>query len=310
MPYTSALTAAQEGRGFNSYLPMPFVDTARFEVVDVGDAPIILYYQIDYTFHPDRPEGLGLLHASFRSERTRPRCGRTSSSPPACGDPGRFLGCNVGVRVIDACAWWGEGETKVYRDGDEDFPTISGTGLEDYIGSAWGLGAHAAPYGGAPLLVQRPAGDGSPAAPNTDYVGFYRWHMLDPITFEREPTVTIQQIGAMAFRAGEQAALEAYERTNPVAGRGWIRDLPAHLLAWGWPSASTTAAPPPTCTASSRSRCHHAIPRSRSPTSPASATRHRSTTRHGSTPCHRHPASVADGGTCSVPRAPTRRSPS
>ena len=65
--------------------------------------------------------------------------------------PGRFLGCNVGVRVIDAGAWYGEGEVKVYRDGDDDYPTICGTGLEDYVGSAWGMGAHSAPYGGAPL---------------------------------------------------------------------------------------------------------------------------------------------------------------
>ena len=67
--------------------------------------------------------------------------------------PGRFLGCNVGVRVIDPGFWYGEGEVKVYRDGDEALPTICGTGLEDYAGSAWGLGAHHAPYAGAPLVV-------------------------------------------------------------------------------------------------------------------------------------------------------------
>ena len=72
--------------------------------------------------------------------------------------PGRFLGCNVGVRVIDPGSWYGEGEVKIFRDGDTELPTICGTGLEDYVGSAWGLGAHSAPYGGAPLDVRRGLG--------------------------------------------------------------------------------------------------------------------------------------------------------
>ena len=91
--------------------------------------------------------------------------------------PGRFVGCSVGVRVLDTGIWYGEGEVKVYRDGDTDHPTICGTGLEDYVGTAWGLGAHSALYGGAPLDV-RPPGSSSPT-----FVGFYRWHLLDPIMF-------------------------------------------------------------------------------------------------------------------------------
>ena len=141
--------------------------------------------------------------------------------------PGRFLGCNVGVRVIDHAAWYGEGEVKIYRDGDDALPTICGTGLEDYVGSAWGMGAHSAPYGGAPLVV----GDGS--GPNPDFVGFYRWHVPDPVMFERSLRVTIQQIGAMFFLDGQETELEAYETTNPVAGDGWHRDLGPGMLAWG-----------------------------------------------------------------------------
>jgi hypothetical protein len=80
--------------------------------------------------------------------------------------PGRFVGCSVGVRVVDSGIWYGEGEVKVYRDGDTDHPTICGTGLEDYVGTAWGLGAHSALYGGAPLDV-RPPGSASPT-----FVGF------------------------------------------------------------------------------------------------------------------------------------------
>jgi hypothetical protein len=64
-------------------------------------------------------------------------------------------------------------------------------------------------------------------------VGFYRWHLPDPIMFEREVRVTIQQIGAKGFAPGQEAELEAYAKTHPVAGIGWLRDLSPALLAWG-----------------------------------------------------------------------------
>ena len=142
--------------------------------------------------------------------------------------PGRFLGCNVGVRVIDPGFWYGEGEVKVYRDGDAARPTICGTGLEDYAGSAWGLGTHHAPYGGAPLEVRAPG-----RAPNPAFVGFYRWHLPDPIMFERELRVTIQQIGFALFVAGQEEAFEQYARTNPAAGSGWQLQPRPGVLAHG-----------------------------------------------------------------------------
>ena len=84
--------------------------------------------------------------------------------------PGRFFGCNVGVRVIDAGDWYGEGEVKVYIDGDDEFPTICGTGLEDYVGSAWGMGRFDSPYSGAPMRVkegEEPGGPTSRATPTS-----------------------------------------------------------------------------------------------------------------------------------------------
>jgi hypothetical protein len=111
---------------------------------------------------------------------------------------------------------------KVYRDGDTDLPTICGTGLEDYVGTAWGMGAHSAPYGGAPLVTSRhgAAAEGMGTLP--DLVGFYRWHVPDPIVFDRDLRVTIQQIGAASFGPDERDARVAYEITNPVAGEGWL----------------------------------------------------------------------------------------
>jgi hypothetical protein len=227
VPYHSALMAVQEGRGFNSYVPMPFRQSVRVELVNGGERRSLLYYQVDYTLQPDLPDELGYLHASFRRENpTTMR--RDFVIADGFRGPGRFLGCNVGVRVLDAGVWYGEGEVKVYRDGDDALPTICGTGLEDYVGSAWGMGEHCAPYGGAPL-VRRPD-----ATSNPEFVSFYRWHIADPLMFERDLRVTIQQIGAMFFAAGQEAELEAYERTHPVAGEGWRRNLLGPgMLAWG-----------------------------------------------------------------------------
>ncbi|MHB8466603.1 MAG: glycoside hydrolase family 172 protein [Acidimicrobiales bacterium] len=220
--YQSALSAAQEARGFNSYVPMPFARHARVELVNGTSKRALLYYQIDYTLGPEMGDRSGYLHVTFRRENPTV-LRRDFVIADGLEGPGRFLGCNVGIRVIDPCDWYGEGEVKVYRDGDADLPTICGTGLEDYIGSAWGLGAHATMYAGAPLVLSRSAGD-------VDLVGFYRWHLADPIMFARDLRVTIQQIGAVTFRAGQQDERVAYERTNPVAGAGWME---GRTTTWG-----------------------------------------------------------------------------
>lgn len=231
--YESAMTSVLEGRGFNSYMPMPFRRNVRIEFVNASARSTILYYQVDYTLQPELPTDLGYLHVTFRRENPTTLRDDFVIADGLRG-PGRFLGCNVGVRVIDPADWYGEGEVKVYRDGDTDLPTICGTGLEDYVGSAWGLGRFHAAHAGAPLIVTADAGPtGAPLKGNPDYVGFYRWHVLDPIMFERDLKVTIQQIGAKFFAAGQEDELTAYEKTNPVAGEGWLRGLHEGVLAWG-----------------------------------------------------------------------------
>ena len=227
VPYASVLTAVQEGRGFKAYFPMPFRDQIRVQLTNSAVCPVDLYYQIDYTLEPDLAPATGYLHASFRRENPT-TLRKDFVIAEGWRGPGRFLGCNVGVRVIDAGFWYGEGEVKIYRDGDTDYPTICGTGLEDYVGSAWGLGVHHAPYAGAPLEVAPPDTYGRP-----DFVGFYRWHLADPIMFERSLRVTIQQIGFALFTTGQEQEFEAYTRTNPVAGRGWQRTPRPGVIAQG-----------------------------------------------------------------------------
>jgi hypothetical protein len=212
--YDSALTAVQEGRGFNSSVPMPFGAGIRVELTNGSDRIFELYYQLDLVLGP---EPASYLHVTWNRENPTTR-GRDLVIASGIEGPGRFLGCSVGVRVLDEGIWYGEGEVKVFRDGDTDWPTICGTGLEDYVGTAWGMGLHAAPYGGAPLDVRPPT-----AALQPDFVGFYRWHLPDPIMFSTDLRVTIQQIGAATFLTGQEDEFEAFAASHPVAGRGWWR---------------------------------------------------------------------------------------
>jgi len=222
VPYSSALSAAQEGRGFNAFFPMPFRERVRFEVTNAAPRPMDLYYQIDYTLQPvDEPS---YLHVAWRRENPT-TMKRDFTIVEGLVGPGRFLGCVVGVRVLDEGLWYGEGEVKIFKDGDTDLPTICGTGLEDYVGSAWGLGAHDAPFAGTPLNVAR-QGRIEP-----DFVGFYRWHVPDPVMFERDLRVTIQQIGMHYFL--DESSFEAFSATHPAAGRGWNTEPGRRVFADG-----------------------------------------------------------------------------
>jgi hypothetical protein len=210
------LGAIQEGRGFNSFVPMAFGERMRIEVINGGPRARPLYYQVDYTL-AETPAA-GRLHVSFRRENPT-TLRRDFVIEEGLKGPGRFLGCVVGIRCIDSGAWYGEGELKVYRDGDKDLPTICGTGLEDYVGSAWGMGAHSSLYAGAPLEVRSAGSRGSVP----DFVGFYRWHVLDPIMFSSDLEVTIQQIGYEIFPRDQPERLAHVDDQGLAAGTGLLR---------------------------------------------------------------------------------------
>lgn len=223
---TSALTAIQEGRGFNSFVPMPFGRRLRMTLRNGSARRVDLYFQVDFTLHALEADA-GRLHATFRRENPT-TLRRDFVIAEGLHGPGRFLGCVVGVRTIDPGVWYGEGEVKVYRDGDTDLPTICGTGLEDYVGTAWGMAAHVAHYAGVPLDVRRPG------AALPDFVGFYRWHVLDPITFDTSLKVTIQQIGYDIFTADDAGRMTATVDAGRVAGTGLtIPERPGSLAGHG-----------------------------------------------------------------------------
>jgi hypothetical protein len=235
VPLVTAYTAVHEGRGFNATFPMPFRRRVRFELWNASERAFPLYFQIDYTRN-DEPAESGLLHVSFRRENPTV-LGRDMEIVAGLAGPGRFLGCVIGVRVLSDVrmqhhfGWYGEGEVKFFLDGDRAHPTICGTGLEDYAGSAWGMAAHQALWSGVPHDQRDP--NAIPPAACPDFASLYRWHGPDPIVFRRELRATVQQIGAVLIARGQEHLIEAIEAQNPVAGAGWLRDLPAPAYAFG-----------------------------------------------------------------------------
>ena len=184
MPYHSAVHSVGERAGMNIWLPMPFVKRARFTFTNEGEKNIPLYYQIDYTIGDKHPEDVGRLHVLFARENTTTEKKDFELLPQRKGK-GRFIGSVIGVRNLHD-QWWGEGEIKVYMDGDTDFPTICGTGSEDYVGLSWGIQQTPFLYNGCSLN-------------ENNYVSMYRWHLPDPIAWREQCRITIQQI---AYKGG------------------------------------------------------------------------------------------------------------
>lgn len=222
--FDSALVSAHEGLGFNAYFPMPFSMRVRFEITNSGNTAKKFFFQMDYTLQQVDPEE-GYLHVSFRRENPTVLKQDFVVAEGFRG-PGRFLGCAVGIRVLqDGMFWYGEGEFKIYRDGDDQFPTICGTGLEDYVGGGWGMNQHVAFYAGVPVSIERPHDKPATEIEKAllgimpDFVSFYRWHLPDPIIFQTGFKATLQQIGNVSA-VGEKAD-EIRQRLVP-AGPGWI----------------------------------------------------------------------------------------
>ncbi len=181
VPMYSDLVSMQEGRGFNCHIPMPFAAHALITITNESDDDLDwLFYQIDFTLNDEVTDQDGRFHASFRREDPCPM-GRDFTILETEGGRGIYLGCVLGVRPLRG-GWWGEGEVKIYIDDDDAWPTICGTGTEDYVGSAWGLNEHCTPWQGAPLHR-----DG--------FASLYRFHGPDPVYFQKRIRVTVQQMG-------------------------------------------------------------------------------------------------------------------
>lgn len=185
-PLESTLICVTEGRGLNCYFQMPFAKGAKITLENDSESTIPnIFFQIDYDVLPSLPENTGRFHAQWR--RQNPTVKKDDYVIVDNIDaPGVYIGTMIGVRTLGP-NWWGEGEVKFYVNGDTAYPTLCGTGTEDYFCSAWGLGTYQNLYHGCTLNEKKNE--------DTRYVSLYRWHVADPIRFKSLKKVTVQQIG-------------------------------------------------------------------------------------------------------------------
>jgi hypothetical protein len=192
-PLTSLAVCVNPGSAFNSYWAMPFRKKARITLENINTEKMTVYYQIDYTL-TDVPDDAGYFHAQFR--RTNPvKYKDVYTLVDNVKGNGHYVGTYMAWGVNNN-GWWGEGEIKFYLDGDKEFPTINGTGTEDYFCGSYNFDRNGkytefcTPYAGLHQVI-RPDG----TYKSQQRFGLYRWHIADPIRFEKDLKITIQDLG-------------------------------------------------------------------------------------------------------------------
>ena len=192
---SSLPVAANPGSAFNCYWEMPFRKSCKITMENVGENDITLYYQIDYSL-TEVPSDAGYFHAQFRRVNPLPY-----KSVYTILDGVKGWGHYVGTYLawgVNNNGWWGEGEIKFFMDGDDKFPTICGTGTEDYFCGSYNFENQVthqyqdfnSPYSGLAQVI-RPDG----LYNSQQRFGLYRWHIMDPVRFEKDLKVTIQALG-------------------------------------------------------------------------------------------------------------------
>ena len=192
---SSLAVCVNPGSAFNCYWQMPFKKNCRMTLENIAEEPVTIYYQIDYTLD-DLPDQIAYFHAQFRRVNPLPYKDVYTIVDGIKGK-GQYVGTYMAWGVNNN-NWWGEGEIKFYMDGDKDFPTICGTGTEDYFCGSYDFEdpfTHdryvnfTTPYSGF-HHVRTDALYKSQAR-----FGMYRWHIVDPIHFDKDLKVTIQALG-------------------------------------------------------------------------------------------------------------------
>jgi hypothetical protein len=182
---------------FNCYWEMPFRKSARITVENLWDEPLNgFFYQITYT-ETDVPDDAAFLHAQWRRSNPLPYKQMHTILDGVRGH-GHYVGTYLAWQVNNT-GWWGEGEIKFCMDGDREFPTICGTGTEDYFCGSWNFefppgqyGVFSTPYSGLPQVVSAGA---EGMYQSQQRFGLYRWHIMDPVRFEQDLRVAIQALG-------------------------------------------------------------------------------------------------------------------
>jgi len=216
VPFETTLFSNPEGRSFNCFIPMPFKTGAKVTITNESQLNVaMLFFDIDFIqLKKEEPDGL-YFHAFWTRQKTS-RLGTDFEFLPKIEGVGRFLGVNMGVNADKKYGdtWWGEGEVKLYED-DDTYPTYNGTGTEDYIGTAWGLGKFTNMTQGCTV-----------ANDTSKQYAFYRFHINDQIYFNKNFKGTIQQIGG-GMRDEVRKLIKAKAQLVPVsvAWEGGFRRL-------------------------------------------------------------------------------------
>jgi len=193
---SSLAVCVNPGSAFNSYWQMPFRKRCRITMTNIAPEPMRLYYQINYAL-TDVPEDSAYFHAQFRRVNPLPYKDVYTIVDGVKGQ-GHFVGAYMAWGVNNT-GWWGEGEIKFFIDGDGAYPTICGTGTEDYFCGSYnfdvgkdngGYREFTTPYSGLAQVI-RPDG----LYTSQTRFGLYRWHITDPIRFQSDLRVTIQALG-------------------------------------------------------------------------------------------------------------------
>jgi hypothetical protein len=214
--FQNALFSDPEGRSFTCYIPMPYRTGARVTLKNESATPVMLFYDINFQQVKSHDDDVAYFHA-YWSRVIKTPLGKDFEVLPVVKGKGRFLGMNMGI-ITDPLyqkSWWGEGEVKIYLDGDGDLPTLTGTGTEDYIGTGWGQGLFTHLYQGC--LV---------ADESNRQWAFYRYHIPDPIYFSKDCKVTIQIMGGeMRDKVREYVKNGASLIAVTVAGKEFVKLL-------------------------------------------------------------------------------------
>ena len=184
--FENELFSDPEGRSFNCYIPMPFKKGAKVTITNESNKDLnLLFYDINFS-KLEKPNDNMLYFHSYWHRDLKTELKKDFEILPYVEGNGRYLGTNMGIMANKEYgdSWFGEGEVKVYLDGDTNFPTLNGTGTEDYIGTGWGQGTYINKYQGS-LIADK----------EQQAFAFYRYHIPDPIYFHKDIKVTIQQIG-------------------------------------------------------------------------------------------------------------------
>jgi hypothetical protein len=201
-PLQSLAVAVNPGSGFNCYWPMPFHKKCKITMENINTEDMTLYYQVDYIL-TEVPTNAAYFHAQFRKE-TPVKYKEDYTIVDGIKGKGQYVGTYLALEPQNN-GWWGEGEVKFFMDGDTKFPTICGTGTEDYFCGSYDFDTKhqysanedkynytefCSPYSGLPQVIR---GDGHYNV--MQRFGMYRWHITDPIRFEKDLKVTIQDLG-------------------------------------------------------------------------------------------------------------------